>query len=216
METRENISQKMKNSGHSNRFIKRILMAGITKYERKLRNSKLDKDHFQYKPLHQPSGRSVSRMKKKTLARENWFRSQEKTESDQDGKRSFKEGGNKDKKTNSFKSSKKITASTVMFVPSSRNGILLKRMRENEEKLTDMTGFRVSYSEAGGTQLGRMFSTNLSSGQHCGRMENKCRTCNVQEPRLNCKARSIVYESCCKICNPSNQEEHNSTPTAEK
>ena len=48
-----------------------------------------------------------------------------------------------------------------MFVPSSRNGILLKRMRENEEKLTDMTGFRVSYSEAGGTQLGRMFSTNL-------------------------------------------------------
>ena len=48
-----------------------------------------------------------------------------------------------------------------MFVPSSRNGILLKRMRENEEKLTDMTGFTFSYSEAGGKQLGRMFSTNL-------------------------------------------------------
>ena len=71
METLEDISQIMKNSGHSDQFMKRIQIAGISKYERKLKHSKVDTDNVLYKPLHQPSRRSVQRLKKKTRARTN-------------------------------------------------------------------------------------------------------------------------------------------------
>ena len=102
----------------------------------------------------------------------------------------------------------KTQASTVMFIPSTKNGILLKMMKENEEKLVEMTGFRVSYAESGGTQLGRYFSTNLASGQPCGREGNKCIPCNRMDTKLqNCKARSIVYESSCEVCNPPSIEQ---------
>ena len=80
-----------------------------------------------------------------------------------------------------------------------------------------MTGFRISFSEAGGTQLGNMFSTDLASGQHCGRMENKCKPCNLQESKLQkCKARSIVYESSCDLCNPTTHEKSNNTTTTQE
>ena len=88
---------------------------------------------------------------------------------------------------------KRIQPTTGMFVPSTRNGTLIKMMCENEEKLVEMTVFRISYSEAGGTQLGRYFSTDLAGEQPCGRKANKCIPCNSNNTKLqNCKARSIV------------------------
>ena len=78
MKTLEDISQRMKNSGHSDQFMKRILIAGIPKYERKLKYCKVDTENVLYKPHHQPSGRSVKRLKKKTMARENWFKQSDK------------------------------------------------------------------------------------------------------------------------------------------
>jgi 3-hydroxy-3-methylglutaryl CoA synthase len=71
METLEDITQKMKNSGHKDHFMKRIMIQGITKYERKVRKSELDSDDSQYFPLHQPSGRCLKRLKKKAQAQEN-------------------------------------------------------------------------------------------------------------------------------------------------
>ena len=82
------------------------------------------------------------------MARENWSKQNEE-KPDQPRTISFQRDG---KQITGQKTSKQITASTVMFIPNTRNGMLLKMMRENEEKLTEMTGFRISYSEAGGTQ----------------------------------------------------------------
>ena len=78
----------------------------------------------------------------------------------------------------------KILASTVMFIPSKKNGILLKMMKENEEKLVEMTGFRVSYVESGGKQLGRHFSTILASDQPSERESSKCIPCNRKDTHL--------------------------------
>ena len=100
METLEDISQRMRNSGHSNPFMKRILMAGITKYEKKLRNSRLDNRSGQYKPLHQPSGRSINKLKQKTLARENWFKGSDKQ--DETGVKKVQQAG-KQKNSNKQK-----------------------------------------------------------------------------------------------------------------
>ena len=70
----ENLSQKMSNSGHMNSFMRRIMVKGIVKFERKLACSKLEKSDSKYKPLHQPSGTSVTRFRGKMMARENWFK----------------------------------------------------------------------------------------------------------------------------------------------
>jgi hypothetical protein len=99
-------------------------------------------------------------MKRKAQAQENWFRGDK--EQEEDGKLARKpvqKAGSKNKLD------RRIQPTTVMFVPSTRNGTLIKMMRQNEEKLVEMTGFRISYSEAGGTQLGRYFSTNLAAKQ---------------------------------------------------
>ena len=50
METMEDISQRMKNSGNSDQFMKRILIAGISKYKKKLKYSKVDRDNVLYEP----------------------------------------------------------------------------------------------------------------------------------------------------------------------
>jgi hypothetical protein len=71
------------------------------------------------------------------MARENWFKQNEEKPDQPRTISSQKDG----KQIIGQKSNKKITVSTVMFIPNTRNGLLLKMMRENEEKLTEMTGF---------------------------------------------------------------------------
>ena len=89
-----------------------------------------------------------------------------------------------------------------MFVPSTRNGVLIKALKEAETEMSKITRFQVRYQEAGGIQLARLFSTDLGKGLPCGREE--CHTCErygKDEKRPNCKQANIVYESSCQICN---------------
>ena len=58
IDTLEDLSQRMCNSGHKPLFIRRILATGIAKYERMVKNSKLEETDKEFKPLHQHSGRS--------------------------------------------------------------------------------------------------------------------------------------------------------------
>ena len=66
-------------------FMKRILTQGIVKYERRVKKSELSKSDTQYIPLHQPSGRCMTRMKKKAQAQVNWFRVMETEKEGKDG-----------------------------------------------------------------------------------------------------------------------------------
>jgi hypothetical protein len=75
-------------------------------------------------------------------------------------------------------------------------------MKESEDGLVKMTKFRVKIQESGGTKLANMFSTDLAAGEPCGRED--CRPCaTVTDRRQDCKKQSILYESSCKLCNPS-------------
>ena len=209
LETLEDFSQRMSNSGHKSQFMKRVLLTGIAKYEKKVEESLLDKRDPKFKPLHQPSGRSQARLRKKAMARETWFRN---NSSQQDSSRV---GGRGIPSINlihgcqpSGIKKSKLQPSSVMFLPSTKGGMLLKKMRENEDRLVDMTGFKISYSEAGGVKLGRMFSTNLARDQPCGRGLDKCIQCNTGNQSQNCKARCVLYESCCLLCNPVTATTH--------
>ena len=182
----------MVNSGHKVPFMKRILASGITKYEKKLLASRLEKHDPRYKPLHQPSGRSIKRLKKKAMARSNWYKKENNNKENLVGKNI--------KKCPAEKQDQKLKPSTVMIIPSTKGGTLLTGMRENEPNMSSITGFKVSYSEQGGTQLARIFSTNLGRGTPCGR--DKCEPGNAPP----CITRSILYESVCQICNPPNKK----------
>ena len=46
-----------------------------------------------------------------------------------------------------------VEVKTVVFVPSIRGGILVRRLREREETLANITGFGIKFEEAVGTQL---------------------------------------------------------------
>ena len=84
--------------------------------------------------------------------------------------------------------------STVMFVRWTQKGKLAGRLKMEESRLADLTGFRIRYMEEGGTPLWRFFSTKLDAGQECGR--DKCATCPQEdEVKTNCFARSVVYIS---------------------
>ena len=78
------VDKRMKNSGHKDHFMKRIMIQGIVKYERRVKQSELDRNDSQYFPLHQPSGRCLIRLKRKAQAQENWFRCDK--EQGEDGK----------------------------------------------------------------------------------------------------------------------------------
>ena len=81
-----------------------------------------------------------------------------------------------------------------------------------QDKMFEITGFRIKFQEAGGLQLKNCFSTELSKGQHCGRVN--CPPCNTtsEEKRQNCRTQNILYETKCLLCNPpvSNPQEEKS------
>ena len=56
-----------------------------------------------------------------------------------------------------------------MFVPNTKGGLLLKKLKEMEEILCNITGFRIKFTEAGGTPLSSLFSLYMSKGHNCGR-----------------------------------------------
>ena len=60
-------------------------------------------------------------------------------------------------------------AVTVIFVPSTKGSLLLKSLRDDEDQMSELSGFKIKYQEAGGSVLTNAFDKNLGSGQHCGR-----------------------------------------------
>ena len=95
----------------------------------------IDETDKEYKPLQQPSGRCKLMMKKKAMAKENWFRGKEKSEDEKQEHIFQKDGQTSKTKT----APQKLQATTVIFLPNIKGGILLKKMKENEDKLATMT-----------------------------------------------------------------------------
>ena len=100
------------------------------------------------------------------------------------------------------KEPKKVKA--VMFVPYTRHSELATRLRESEETMCGMTGYKLKIVEKGGTKLvDILHKANPWAGQHCERA--KCMLCTTkqQEAKQNsqdCKKRNCVYETSCLTC----------------
>ena len=83
---------------------------------------------------------------------------------------------------------REIKTSTVMFIPSIKGGTLRSKLREKEDEMVRITRFRVKIQEAGGVKLAKMFSTELATGEHCGRLKcQPCKLCNQEDPTIRKK-----------------------------
>ena len=93
-----------------------------------------------------------------------------------------------------------------MFVDQTVGGELARRLQEVENRMGNITGYRIKIMETSGSQLRRLLpNTNPWSGRDCGRQS--CYTCAQGGESLeDCKRRNILYESFCTTCNPDLQE----------
>ena len=95
---------------------------------------------------------------------------------------------------------------SVCFIDNSANGVLIKRMQEGEQDIGETTNIRVRMTEAAGTPLSVLLTSNNPWGvKDCERKD--CVTCDQSdEVTIDCKKRNILYESICTLCNPVDEK----------
>ena len=100
------------------------------------------------------------------------------------------------------KEEKKVKA--VMFTTYTHSSILAKKLRESEEKLGELTGYKIKVVERAGTKLVDLLtSSNPWGGTDCRR--EFCLLCETKEKTgrnkgQDCRKRFCVYEIWCKQC----------------
>ena len=152
LEILERACVKMKSSGHTEKFIRTAVAKGIKKFKGDVRRSELPEDNKGYSPLYKnASWRKDIRARNKLMKRKSWYSDNkdqhenfENTNHDTQGmikkRKTFKKAGKGD--------AERIRTTTVVFVPSTRNGILVRKLREREEVMSKISGFRIRYQEA--------------------------------------------------------------------
>ena len=94
-----------------------------------------------------------------------------------------------------------LTTRSVMFLDNTANAELIRRMQKVEEDIGEKTNWRVRMTEAAGTPLSILLTSNNPWGEEdCQR--DDCIPCSQgDERRMNCRRRNIMYESRCQECN---------------
>ena len=199
----DQFGKKVLTSGYSIHQTKKIVLAGIRGWDRKVKRMKQDNDG----KIFRTNRESVKmRTRKKILGKTHWYKSKK-------DKRGVKEDkGLEDKqqgkvRTKKYKSEdkKELETAAVLFVDNTKEGGLARNLREVLGRLEDILGYRVKVVERSGTPLKLMFPlSKVGEGQSCERTD--CITCNQDsrgEHLPPCKKRIVLYENICLICNPS-------------
>ena len=92
---------------------------------------------------------------------------------------------------------KRVGLTSILFVEQTRNGQYAAKLREKEEYLADVTGYKVKVVEkAGNTLKSLLVRSDPFAGGKCGRY--KCLPCKagLKDSKYNkCNKRNILYES---------------------
>ena len=230
IEVLDKFSQRMSNSGYPLDQIRRTVIGGLSGYEKKVRQSQMERGKG-WRQLHERAQASAgSRWKKKLLGKSTWYKEKEKGNEDmidktrdldkniqktkierrkEDAKlrkKRKKEDRRKESETAEQRRHREMETTSVMFVDSTPFGDLTRRLQECEDKLGAITGRRVRMVEMSGNQLGQLLpNTNPWAGEKCGR--DNCHPCNQggdREKKEDCFRRNILYESRCGVCEDKN------------
>ena len=210
----EHYTSQLKTSGYDRRQAKEVICCGVIGWKRKVQRREREGKGF-YR-----LGRSTlkQRNKKKLLAKTTWFREKRKRDADDDedeleeiklparkrraGEKQ-KDGGDAGKIAPDVKA--------VMFVPFTAGSKLAKSLRDAEEKLGSITGYRLKIVEKAGDKLVDLLTkSNPWQGMDCGR--DACLLCKTKlktERNLtqDCHTRNLVYETWCMTCLKKDEEE---------
>jgi hypothetical protein len=102
------------------------------------------------------------------------------------------------------KGASKSKIKALMFLSFTRHLELAARLRENEEKMEEMTGYRLKIEEIGGNKLvDILHKANPWAGEDCKR--KGCLLCNTKriEGKKNaqdCRKQNCVYKTTCLTC----------------
>ena len=212
IEVVNNYTRKLRRSGYGFKQTRRIIVSGLTGYERILRLEKTGKGK-----VHRSAKSSLkSRYKKKLLGKTTWFLQGKKEVSEEEENISkeparFSNKENKEKvKPDVVKENKdnkkEQEIATVLFVPQTERGELANRLRAVEKELSKLCGNRVKIVEKAGMSLKSVLvKPNPWANIHCGRQQ--CLPCADEKSQGMCKFRSITYETSCRPCREVHQKE---------
>jgi hypothetical protein len=57
----------------------------------------------------------------------------------------------------------------VVFVPSTKGGLLVGKLREEEDKMAGLTGFMIKFQDPGGSKLIDSFEKDMGNGHGQGK-----------------------------------------------
>ena len=153
--------RKLLSSGYANDQIDRIVTAGLRGYERAL-----SKHRRGIKKLHTGAAEGASsRYRKKLLSKSRWFK-EKPTDCEGDSNEDMKGCGGARKppgpkcktttaanKRDSRNNNQPVPTTTVLFVEQTIGGELAKRLREAEERLAKLSGWKVRIVEKSGRSM---------------------------------------------------------------
>ena len=206
----EEFTRQIKNSGFKRAEAREIVVSGIKGWKSKHARRKEDGMPF----YRSAKSTLAKRYKKKLTEKSNWWKEKntlEKIDEEQDRPdlQAGERGGGGDPKvgeasTQTKKSTDRPMVRSVMFVPFTWDGILVKRLRSSEERMAPLTNWRVKFVERAGVKLQDMLHTsNPWQGEDCGREKCMLDQTKMETGKLksqSCTRRSVVYETHCESC----------------
>ena len=208
----EHYISQLKNSGYNRKQARETVVCGVVGWRRKLerREKQGQKQYLEAQETLE------QRTEDKLLEKTSWYKGDKKRKRENEesqfkykapptGKRRKGIQGNQPKpKQERDKPGTVSKVKAVMFVPFTRHSELANRLRENEESMEKMSGYKLKIVERGGTKIVDMLhKANPWAGQDCER--KKCLLCTTkkEEDRQNsqdCRKRNCVYETTCITC----------------
>ena len=202
----DHFTTQLKTSGYSRRKCREIVVAGTLGWIRKMMRREESGEGFYRGAASTIRGR----MRKKLLDPVNWYKSKQKTEEEQklekdtprERKRKRKEDDEGPKEATKRKKGEEPTA--VMFCPYTHGSELAKKLREAEEYMEKMSGYKLKIVEEGGEKIKDILhGSNPWKGEDCGR--EGCWLCRTKQmtdknKKQDCTKRSCVYETWCETC----------------
>ena len=188
----DHFTQQLVNSGYLRKQVYEIISSGLKGYENKIERRKRAKENFYRKGIETLEERTRKKLTEKT----SWFKKKKNKEI-----LKYKKKSNKRDMREKYETGAETEgAKAVITVPHTHCGLLASLMRQKEEELFRLTGYRLKITERVGPSLkSQLVRSDPWAGRDCDR-EN-CLLCiskikSGEKSNQSCKKRNAVYETC--------------------
>ena len=191
----DTMTKQLKNSGYSRMESAEAVVSGVRGFERKCERRKKEDGSTFYR-----HGRDTlkKRVRKKLTEKTSWYKEKKREDEEKDQKKDewrVRLGGVKKEKRGEKGGEIKRKIKAVLFVPYTKGSRLAKELRENEEIMEKLTGYRLKIVERSGMKLENVLhKSNPWAGEDCERVGCLlCHTKKVTGKNMNQSCSKIIY-----------------------